>query len=148
MDFANSIFRFCLVFIQFRLGLFGFSFSTLVIVVFTSVFRSWRNAAILRRKLLLLFLKSIHGGNYDLWSIMGAWPSSVNFSKIEKSSLLNYILRHLWPFAKAAIEDQLLQTLQPLLASVKPSFLPELAFSSLDLGFNPPVITGTPLSLI
>ena len=69
-------------------------------------------------------------------------PSWVNYSEVEQVRWMNSVLKILWPSAKSATEEIVLDTLNPVLEMIKPSVLAELRMAKFDMGEKPLLITG------
>ena len=61
---------------------------------------------------------------------------------MESSKWLQLTVNMLWPYMRPAINELIIELLQPILDFSKPSFISKLWVDKLDLGSQPPQVGG------
>jgi Ca2+-dependent lipid-binding protein len=69
-------------------------------------------------------------------------PSWVSNSDVHRVEWLNALLAKLWASVSESTEAVIMESLQPVLDSYRPSYFNSLGFSRITLGTIAPVITG------
>lgn len=78
----------------------------------------------------------------EIKQLVGEIPAWLAFSEIERAGWLNKVVKAAWPYLDAATSKVIVNALDPILQSTRPSFLTSIQFEKFSFGSVPARIEG------